>query len=226
MQTTAAWRIPASRRAWLISLVLAGPGAFAAEPDCWYGEGKYTVGTILCQAGMTMQCRRDDEGRPVWASLEQQCAVPAQENALSGTETTAPAGRPESPESRVADRAPAGPAATSIGPGQAGGAAIEILWADYGRDGHKCDAAPAVTERCDGQAECELVVSGDALCGDPYPKRTKLLSIYFACTDATGSYLQPPVYAEDDSHVALHCTNFSKRQPMSENFSPGGPSKK
>lgn len=187
-----------SRNTWLIPLIFSGlPLASAAEPDCYYGEGKYTFGTILCQAGMTMQCRRGEDGSPVWASLERECAVSAPEKALS-TE----ASPSNSSEVYVS---------TETNSAVDGHLAIEILWADYGRDGRTCDAAPAVIERCDKETECEIAVHGNALCGDPYPGRVKLLSIYYACNDGSGSHLQPAVYAEDDSTVALHCSTLSKR---------------
>lgn len=210
----------------IVGLLLAAqiPVA-AAEPDCYYGEGKYTVGTVHCQAGQKMQCRRDDEGRPLWASLDQQCTDPAaladrQAGRIGGTSRDFSGERPqavkpeasadeiaggrdgEDEENASASFARETGAVEAL---QADGPVIGILWAEYGRDGQSCDAAPALTERCEGEVRCDVRVGPGALCGDPVPGRQKLLSVYWTCEGGRESARQPAVYVRDDSEINLQC---------------------
>jgi hypothetical protein len=212
-------------RLMVVLLFAAQVPVAAAEPDCYYGEGKYTVGTVHCQAGQTMQCRRDDEGRPVWTSLDQQCTDPAaladrQEVRIGETRPYFPGESPQAVKPKAsADEIAGGRdgedeenAAMSFARETgavealpADGPVIGILWAEYGRDGQSCDAAPALTERCEGKVRCDVHVGPRALCGDPVPGRQKLLSVYWTCEGGRESARQPAVYVRDDSDINLQC---------------------
>lgn len=215
-----------SRNQWLVGLALAGsPFAIAAEPDCYYGEGGYTFGTILCQVGEKMQCARDEEGRPVWNSLNEQCI-----DASGSTPVLKPAASRQQEEARpgpIADAADVRTAQPTSEKQEArretamatdtqevispearvsgGNPVIEILWADYGRDGQTCNAAPSLADRCGGAGQCEIVVGPDVLCGDPFPGHVKLLSVYWSCRNGSNSRVQPALYSQDDQRLALNC---------------------
>lgn len=205
----------------------------AATAECYYGSDRYSEGTVLCQAGLRMQCLASAEGKPVWASMEQQCTVPA----LAVDGATEPKGPLEAESRRYQSNRDASPAASrrpaasidtiteaigetngisSVGsssesrsratPGLGSNFVIEILWATYGRDGHTCDAAPAVMKRCNGKAACELDISADAFCEDSYLDRTKLLSVYWHCANSEKSIMKAPKYGQDKSQITLQCS--------------------
>lgn len=205
-----------SRTQWLVVALVAGqPLAFAAEPDCYYGEGKYTFGTMLCQAGMVMQCQRDEEGRSIWTSLDRQCSDRTPASALQTKPNDDPENNEGRPISTEDEQEPAFAASessavresvpTAAASGSERKATIDILYADYGRGGQTCDARSAIVDRCAGEAECGIVVGPDVLCGDPLPGRSKLLSVYWACKDGSTSLLQPTLYAQDESRIEMNC---------------------
>jgi hypothetical protein len=183
----------------LAGLVLAGQAFTAAsEPDCRYGEDEYTRGAILCQAGQRMQCKSDAKGQATWVSLEQQCTDPAIATSASPKPDGAHQGEMRGHVS--GDE-------TSLKTVTGETFFIEILWADYGRDGRRCDAGPAVSERCGGKTACDIEVRPNALCGDPFPGKPKLLSVYWRCTDGSAPHSQPASYGQDDSNITLQCTS-------------------
>lgn len=43
-----------------------------------------------------------------------------------------------------------------------------------------CDAKPALTEMCEGDSGCKIIV-GSQICGDPYPGKGKYLYVEYSC---------------------------------------------
>lgn len=205
----------------LLLLALACAGSIgAAEPaaECRYGAGSYTQGSVLCQAGIAMQCRGNEEGQALWTSLDRACASgAADEDAAapavdapkradrSTTASETPPARARTLAAREAEDGSSAPAGSPVS-SSSGTTSIEILWAHYGRDGQTCDAAPALTKHCGGHSECEVAVSAANLCGDPFPGHPKLLSVYWQCSDGSADRRMPPLYGRDDASVSLSCT--------------------
>ncbi len=223
------------RKLSLIALAMAGQsfsGAVIAE--CYYGSDRYSNGTVLCQAGLRMQCQASEEGEPSWVSMEQQCDIPA--NGIDGETkhnnpvdagsrgyktgedaSVAASKQPANPDKAIGDDdesvavAPSHETLPGASPGAGRGLVIKVLWATYGRDGHTCDASPFVMQRCNGEASCELAINAEAFCKNSYSGRANLLSVYWTCTNGEQSLVKSPMYGQDRTELTLQCREESAR---------------
>lgn len=199
--------------------ILVSQAGVAVEDECYYGVGRYTTGTILCQSGNRMQCQADSQGQSTWVSLEQQCTdfvdtailpVGTREPEMEVPSVDARAEAPSPAPEAASDRSPAVVApdsALAAVPVAGGGPlAIEVLWADYGLDEQKCNARPAVIERCAGKSSCEVNVNAETLCrGLSRSGPKKLLSVYWQCSNGVSMEPRSPAYGQDGDSIKLTC---------------------